>query len=662
MILRSIRFASSTTKTSPKPVDDYTYCINSVRKVDYENFICTGLLRPSLLQRPAMAIRALNVELASIRDHVSNTQIGQMRLQFWHETIDAIYSSLNTNAIKKINHPVAREIDLVIKHNQLSKLWFHRLIKSRETTLNDMPFQDIEQLENYVEQSITPTYYLLLELAKQRSLNVDHIASHLGRSQGLINIVRGIPYNSHKRRCFIPLSYLIQNNVSQQDLFNGQFANEQCRHVIYQLCNRSWFHLQKTLELFEQDKNFQKRNSFSSINNHNRSLFLPMIVIYDYLKQIPGLFGIYGDINFPLQKIFHCFRFRIMFGLSSTTTTQKDVEIVQPPDDAISCMKFSPATIPQTYLIASSWANDIRCWEIQSNGQSIAKAMQKHDAPILSCCWSDDGTKVFTASCDKTAKMWDLQSNTFVQIAAHDQPIRTINYIQRPSYSCVMTGSWDRTVKFWDTRQAAPLKQLIFSERIYAADVFGPMAVITTADRAIQVYSLDQGPTEYKKIESLLKYQHRCISIFTDKSRNPNGFAVGSIEGRVAIMYVDTPNPGADNFTFKCHRSNPTATAAAQDIFSVNDIAFHPMHGTLATVGSDGRYSFWDKDERTKLKTSDVINDQSITCCAFDSRGQLFSYASSYDWHKGHEGNIQTKKNIIFLRQCFEEMKPKQKK
>ena len=186
MIVRSIRYASSTTRFSQKSVDDYTYCINSVRKVDYENFICTSLLRPSLLQRPAMAIRALNVELATIRDQVSNSQIGQMRLQFWRETIDAIYSSLNTNTMRKINHPVAREINLAIKYNQLSKLWFHRLIKSRETTLNDMPFTDIEQLENYLEQSITPTYYLLLELAKQRSLNADHIASHLGMKYKLL--------------------------------------------------------------------------------------------------------------------------------------------------------------------------------------------------------------------------------------------------------------------------------------------------------------------------------------------------------------------------------------------------------------------------------------------------------------------------------------------
>lgn len=28
-----------------------------------------------------------------------------------------------------------------------------------------------------------------------------------------------------------------------------------------------------------------------------------------------------------------------------------------------------------------------------------------------------DGTKVFTASCDNTAKMWDLNSNQAIQIA-----------------------------------------------------------------------------------------------------------------------------------------------------------------------------------------------------------------------------------------------------
>lgn len=35
------------------------------------------------------------------------------------------------------------------------------------------------------------------------------------------------------------------------------------------------------------------------------------------------------------------------------------------------------------------------------------------------------------------------------------------------------------------------------------------------------------------------------------------GFALGSVEGRVAIHYINAVGP-KDNFTFKCHRSNGT--------------------------------------------------------------------------------------------------------
>lgn len=63
----------------------------------------------------------------------------------------------------------------------------------------------------------------------------------------------------------------------------------------------------------------------------------------------------------------------------------------------------------------------------------------------------------------------------------------------------------------------------------------------------------------------------------------------------------------------------------------MNDIAFHPVHNTLATVGSDGRFNFWDKDVRTKLKPSEQLN-MPITCCGFDHTGKIFAYAGSYDW------------------------------
>lgn len=43
-----------------------------------------------------------------------------------------------------------------------------------------------------------------------------------------------------------------------------------------------------------------------------------------------------------------------------------------------------------------------------------------------------DGSKVFTASCDKTAKMWDLNSNQAIQIA---QVINTV-YRKAGAWAC----------------------------------------------------------------------------------------------------------------------------------------------------------------------------------------------------------------------------------
>ena len=40
------------------------------------------------------------------------------------------------------------------------------------------------------------------------------------------------------------------------------------------------------------------------------------------------------------------------------------------------------------------------------------------------------------------------------------------------------------------------------------------------------------------------KWQHRCVAIFKDKhQQNGEGFALGGIEGKVAIIYLNSKNP-----------------------------------------------------------------------------------------------------------------------
>lgn len=61
------------------------------RARDYEGYLSVPFF-PAELRNSQYAVRAFNVELASIRESVSKPEIGKMRMQFWKDTIDKIYA------------------------------------------------------------------------------------------------------------------------------------------------------------------------------------------------------------------------------------------------------------------------------------------------------------------------------------------------------------------------------------------------------------------------------------------------------------------------------------------------------------------------------------------------------------------------------------------
>lgn len=61
---------------------------------------------------------------------------------------------------------------------------------------------------------------------------------------------------------------------------------------------------------------------------------------------------------------------------------------------------------------------------------------------------------------------WDLGSNQATQVAQHDAPISEMAFI--PSLNCLATGSWDKTLRFWDLRQSNPIHKVDLGERCLA--------------------------------------------------------------------------------------------------------------------------------------------------------------------------------------------------
>lgn len=348
-----------------------------------------------------------------------------------------------------------------------------------------------------------------------------------------------------------------------------------------------------------------------------------------------------------------------------------DIPVPSPPTDAISSISLNgDVNTPSSMLIVGSWDKTVTCYELSYDqaGQLNNVVPQQRlqcEGSVLCTDIASDGMTTFVGGTDNKVMMWNpSQGDTAQQIGVHDAPVSAVKF--STERSLVISASWDCTVRVWDTRQPSPVFQLQLSDKAHCMDVRGAAMVVATADRKLHVYDLSSGANfaVILQYESPLHYQTRCVSIFGDVS----GFAVGSIEGRLAIENFTelgkkmTGNVKTGNFVFKCHRNK--LQDKTSDIFPVNDISFTHLN-TFSTVGADGVINFWDKDQRHRLRSYERFKGQSqITCSSFSPTGNLFVYALSYDWSMGAEHNkaSEVSNNVMIHQNTPVEIQPKDAK
>jgi len=231
-----------------------------------------------------------------------------------------------------------------------------------------------------------------------------------------------------------------------------------------------------------------------------------------------------------------------------------------------------------------------------------------------------------------------------------------------------MSGGYDGHLYFWDFRSQSPCFQLDFQKKIQTMSMTGPLLVVGFGDRMISYFNLNKlGGTNFvpeATFESHLRYQTRRIATFNEA----DGYAIGSIEGRVAIKYIDfnkTPDINSEtksmnnpnDFAFRCHRSGENMT----EVYPVHDIAFNPVYGTFCTGGGDGSWIIWDKDSRSRLKQGYHTSKAPITAVDYSFNGDLLAYASGYDWGKGiaYESSYSPKLSIHYCPDSDKKKKPK---
>lgn len=201
---RSRRQSSSSSRKS-----DHSRCLELVESRDREGFLCGLLLSSkSEIQQPYFAVRALNVELASIADSIDLRRQGssstlvppaKIRIQWWREAIDAIYSDPQQNQpisnSTYINHPVLRSLASSNVKQKCNRRLLERLIDARELDLERMSssprFTTVQDLLNYAEHTASSLVYLSLEICDVTDDDAAfQVASHLGLAGGIVTALR----------------------------------------------------------------------------------------------------------------------------------------------------------------------------------------------------------------------------------------------------------------------------------------------------------------------------------------------------------------------------------------------------------------------------------------------------------------------------------------
>lgn len=321
-----------------------------------------------------------------------------------------------------------------------------------------------------------------------------------------------------------------------------------------------------------------------------------------------------------------------------------EFKLKSPPDDGISSVKFGPNS--SQFLLVSSWDNTVSLHDIHANNLRIKYS---HDRPVLDVCFQD-AVHSFSGGLDNTLKMYDFNSNTETVMGTHDSAIKAVEYSSE--VNGILTGSWDATVKMWDPRAGRCIGNYTQPDKVYTMSLCGEKLVVGTAGRKVYVWDLRNMGYIQQRRESSLKYQTRCIRCFPNKQ----GYVLSSIEGRVAVEYLDTGSEmQKKKYAFKCHRIKE---GGIEKIYPVNAISFHHGYNTFATGGSDGYVNIWDGQNKKRLCQFHRYSS-SISSLCFSHDGSVLAIACSYMYEDENQPEPLPENNVFIRYVTDQETKPK---
>ncbi len=237
-----------------------------VRRLDHDRFL-TALLAPTQQRAKLFALYAFNAEIARVREVVSEPMLGQIRLQWWRETLE------NLGRGDVPGHEVAITLSQAFAGEALDVTALTALVDARERDLDEAPFEDLAALSAYGQA----TSSALMDMAARAISPTDADAASAtiksaGIAYALTGLLRALPVHASQGRLYLPLDLMRKHDVDPHDIFAGK-ASEGLTAIIRMVAD-------------EARENLERARASGRVNRAILSALLPAALCDAYLTQI----------------------------------------------------------------------------------------------------------------------------------------------------------------------------------------------------------------------------------------------------------------------------------------------------------------------------------------------------------------------------------------
>ena len=249
---------------------DAAFIANELRQHARDHYLAS-LYAPESARPHVQALYGFDLELARIPRQVSEAAMGEIRLQWWLDTLDAMA------AHSPPAHPVGRALRLATLEAALPLAPLRRMVEARRTELYADPLPDMAALEQHLgETTSAPIQLAALILAGPAAAAAAKAAGLAGVALGIARLLGSLPSQEAHGFALIPDSLLPGAGPTRSELARDPGASAA---VIAALV------AQAELRLAEA------RAAFGAVPAAARPAFLPVGVARPWLRRVASAGG-----------------------------------------------------------------------------------------------------------------------------------------------------------------------------------------------------------------------------------------------------------------------------------------------------------------------------------------------------------------------------------